>query len=174
MWQQILNHLASLEWVIPRGRIRICPIQWQLRTHWSTSADDPAVPAPSMEECHLCIRWWYCRDGSVVFVPTSHTDGHELEPSTQSQPARLGEKVDATGLWEALMSSPWKIPCTRFAIRLTFYQMVVTGGEVELRSPTLSAPSISFSVRQCITDWLGSASEGFDHSKDMDIPGEGT
>ena len=34
------------------------------------------------------------RDGSVVSVPTSHSDGRELEPSTQSQPACLGEKVE--------------------------------------------------------------------------------
>ena len=33
-------------------------------------------------------------DGSVVFVPTSRTDGHEFEPSTRSPPARLGEKVE--------------------------------------------------------------------------------
>ena len=30
----------------------------------------------------------------MVFVPTSHSDGCEFEPSTQSQPARPGEKVE--------------------------------------------------------------------------------
>ena len=35
-------------------------------------------------------RW----DGSMVFVPTSHSDGREFEPSIRSQPARLGEKVE--------------------------------------------------------------------------------
>ena len=34
------------------------------------------------------------RDGSVVFVPTSHTDGRDFEPSTRSQPVRLGEMVE--------------------------------------------------------------------------------
>ena len=52
----------------------------------------------------------------MVFVPTSHSDGREFKPSTRSQPARLGGKVEQ----QDLKGSPWKIPCTRFAIRLTF------------------------------------------------------
>ena len=32
--------------------------------------------------------------GSVVFVPTPCTDGLEFDPSTRSQPARLGEMVE--------------------------------------------------------------------------------
>ena len=38
----------------------------------------------------LLINRW---DGSVVFVP-SCSDGREFEPSTRSQPARLGEMVE--------------------------------------------------------------------------------
>ena len=60
-------------------------------------------------------------DGSVVFVPTSHSDGRVFEPSTRSQPAHLGEKVDATALYWALTGSPWKILCARFTVRLTFF-----------------------------------------------------
>ena len=36
----------------------------------------------------------FTRNGSVVFAPTSHTDGRKFEPSTRSQPARLGGKVE--------------------------------------------------------------------------------
>ena len=42
------------------------------------------------------------RNGSVVFVPTSRSDGREFEPSTRPQPARLGETVeqqDYAGHW---------------------------------------------------------------------------
>ena len=59
-------------------------------------------------------------------IATSRTDRREFEPSTRSQPARVGEKVErATGLCGAIMSSPWKIPCTRFAIRLTLMDYVL-------------------------------------------------
>ena len=45
--------------------------------------------------------------------------------------------------------------------------------ELERQSPTTSAPSIS-SVHRHITNWLGSASIGFDLSGGMDTKGERT
>ena len=33
------------------------PLQWQLKTHWLASLDDPVTPVFFTEECS-CIRWW--------------------------------------------------------------------------------------------------------------------
>ena len=50
--------MAYLEWFVPKGRARMHHLQWQVKAHWAASADNPAVPGPSSEECQLCIRWW--------------------------------------------------------------------------------------------------------------------
>ena len=48
------------------------------------------------EEWFLAVKW-QLPVGSVVFVPTSRTDGREFEPSSWSQPACLGEEVEQQG-----------------------------------------------------------------------------
>ena len=35
MWQQLLGHMASLEHFLPRGRLRMRPLQWRLKDFWS-------------------------------------------------------------------------------------------------------------------------------------------
>ena len=37
LWQVILGHLASLERLVPHGRLRMRSLQWHLKTHWSPS-----------------------------------------------------------------------------------------------------------------------------------------
>ena len=49
-WLQVLGHLVSLEKLVPYGRIRIRPIQWQLRLQWNQSGGeilktDPTRPS---------------------------------------------------------------------------------------------------------------------------------
>ena len=39
-----------LKWFIPRAKARSPPLQWQLKPHWSASADDSEMPVLSMEE----------------------------------------------------------------------------------------------------------------------------
>ena len=39
LWLRLLRHLASLEKLVPYGRLRIRPIQFQLRSEWSQSRD---------------------------------------------------------------------------------------------------------------------------------------
>ena len=46
MWQQIQGHIASLERFIPRGRVKMQCLQWQLKSHWSPAMDNPAAPIP--------------------------------------------------------------------------------------------------------------------------------
>ena len=35
LWQVILGHLASLERLVPHGRLRMRTLQWHLKSHWS-------------------------------------------------------------------------------------------------------------------------------------------
>ena len=44
MWQQIFSLIAHSEQFDLRSRARMCPLQWQVKTHWSASSDDPAMP----------------------------------------------------------------------------------------------------------------------------------
>ena len=62
-----------------------------------------------------------CWDSSVVFVPTSRSDGREFKPGTRSQPAHLGETVeqqDYVGPQQAVLG---KFPALGSSIKLTFY-----------------------------------------------------
>ena len=41
LWQVILGHLASLERLVPHGRLRMRTLQWHLKAHWSPSQTLP-------------------------------------------------------------------------------------------------------------------------------------
>ena len=45
LWQVILGHLASLERLVPHGRLRMCTLQWHLKAHWSPEQDPPSSSA---------------------------------------------------------------------------------------------------------------------------------
>ena len=36
------RHQLLRQWLLPYGRIRICPVQWQLRLHWNQKNQDPS------------------------------------------------------------------------------------------------------------------------------------
>ena len=57
-WLQVLGHLVSLEKLVPYGRIRIRPIQWQLRLHWAQSREKSSKPIPLDLQYRLAIIWW--------------------------------------------------------------------------------------------------------------------
>ena len=44
LWQVILGHLASLERLVPHGRLRMLTLQWHLKAHWSPESDPPSLP----------------------------------------------------------------------------------------------------------------------------------
>ena len=44
LWQVILGHLASLERLVPHGRLRMRSLQWHLKMHWSPESDPPSLP----------------------------------------------------------------------------------------------------------------------------------
>ena len=43
LWQVILGHLASLERLVPHGRLRMRSLQWHLKSQWSPESDPPSA-----------------------------------------------------------------------------------------------------------------------------------
>ena len=50
LWQVILGHLASLERLVPHGRLRMRSLQWHLKSQWSPESDPPSLPVALPEE----------------------------------------------------------------------------------------------------------------------------
>ena len=62
LWQVILGHLASLERLVPHGRLRMRSLQWHLKMHWSPESDPPSLPVALPEEARRDLSWWMVRD----------------------------------------------------------------------------------------------------------------
>ena len=62
LWQVILSHLASLELLVPHGRLRMRSFQWHLKAHWSREPDPPSLPVPLPREVRRDLSWWMVRD----------------------------------------------------------------------------------------------------------------
>ena len=58
LWQVILGHLASLERLVPHGRLQMRTLQWHLKAHWSPESDPPSLP----------VSWWMVRDHLLTGV----------------------------------------------------------------------------------------------------------
>ena len=68
LWQVILGHLASLEWLVPHGRLRMRSLQWHLKAHWSPESDPPSLPVPLPREVRRDLSWWMVRDHLLTGV----------------------------------------------------------------------------------------------------------
>ena len=68
--QVILGHLASLERLVPHGRLRMRSLQWHLKMHWSPESDPPSLPVALPEEAR--------RDLSCVDGEGSPVDGGSI------------------------------------------------------------------------------------------------
>ena len=68
LWQVILGHLASLERLVPHGRLRMRSLQWHLKTHWSPESDPPSLPMALPEEARRDLSWWMVRDHLLTGV----------------------------------------------------------------------------------------------------------
>ena len=66
LWQVILGHLASLERLVPHGRLRIRSLQWHLKSQWSPESDPPSLPVALPEEARRDLSWWMVRDHLLV------------------------------------------------------------------------------------------------------------
>ena len=68
LWQVILGHLASLERLVPHGRLRMRSLQWHLKSQWSPESDPPLLPVALPEEARRDLSWWMVRDHLLVGV----------------------------------------------------------------------------------------------------------
>ena len=68
LWQVILGHLASLERLVPHGRLRMRTLQWHLKAHWSPESDPPSPPVPLPQEVRQDLSWWMVRDHLLTGV----------------------------------------------------------------------------------------------------------
>ena len=68
LWQVILGHLASLERLVPHGRLRMSSLQWHLKAHWSPESDPPSLPVPLPREVRQNMSWWMVRDHLLTGV----------------------------------------------------------------------------------------------------------
>ena len=68
LWQVILGHLASLERLVPHGRLRMRSLQWHLKMHWSPESDPPSLPVALPEEARRDLSWWMVRDHLLTGV----------------------------------------------------------------------------------------------------------
>ena len=100
-WLQVLGHLVSLEKLVPYGRFRICPIQWQLRLQWSQSKEKSSKLIPLDLQSRLAILWWTNRDNLRRGVPLETIDVEYYlytDSSTQGWGAHLQE-LTASGIY---------------------------------------------------------------------------
>ena len=58
LWLRLLGHLAFLEKLVPYGRLRIRPIQFQLRSGWSQTRDHPLIQVNLDQGTRDSFLWW--------------------------------------------------------------------------------------------------------------------
>ena len=68
LWQVVLGHLASLERLVPHGRLRMRSLQWHLKARWSPETDPPSLPVPLAQEARRNLSWWMVRDHLLTGV----------------------------------------------------------------------------------------------------------
>ena len=68
LWQVILGHLASLERLVPHGRLRMRSLQWHLKMQWSPESDPPSLPVALPEEARRDLSWWMVKDHLLTGV----------------------------------------------------------------------------------------------------------
>ena len=89
LWQVILGHLASLERLVPHGRLRMRTLQWHLKAHWSPESDPPSLRVPLPREVRRDLSWWMVRDHLLMGVrfgtpaPDLHLYSDESSRSTR-------------------------------------------------------------------------------------------
>ena len=68
-WEVLLGHLSSLEKLVPRGRLRLRSMQWQLKTSWSPEDDPPDLPVELTQEIREDLSWWTVESRLLQGVP---------------------------------------------------------------------------------------------------------
>ena len=106
MWQVLLGHMASLERLVPGGRLRMRSLQFCLRASWSPETDPPSLPVAWSREVKEDLTWWLVEEHLWVGVPLSVPSPDLLLFSDASRAGwgahLLGHCV--SGLWDQLES----------------------------------------------------------------------
>jgi len=101
LWRRVLGHLASLEKLVPYGRVRIRPLQHQLAVNWSQSTDSPNRLVPLNQEVLLAIAWWRDKTHLLRGMRTGITPVHAYlytDSSSLGWGAHLNDQ-SASGVW---------------------------------------------------------------------------
>ena len=101
LWQVILGHLASLERLVPHGRLRMRSLQWHLKTQWSPESDPPSLPVALPEEARRDLSWWMVRDHLLTGVRFG-TPAPDLHLYSDASSSGLGAHLldqNVSGVW---------------------------------------------------------------------------
>ena len=103
LWQVILGHLASLERLVPHGRLRMRSLQWHLKSQWSPKSDPPSLPVALPEEARRDLSWWMVRDHLLVGVRfgTPAPDLHLYSDASSSGWGAHLLDQNVSGVWSA-------------------------------------------------------------------------
>ena len=103
LWQVILGHLASLERLVPHGRLRMRSLQWHLKMHWSPESDPPSLPVALPEEARWDLSWWMVRDHLLTGVRfgTPAPDLHVYSDASSSGWGAHLLDQNVSGVWSA-------------------------------------------------------------------------
>ena len=103
LWQVVLGHLASLERLVPHGRLRMRSLQWHLKSQWSPESDPPSLPVALPEEARRDLSWWMVRDHLLVGVRfgTPALDLHLYSDASSSGWGAHLLDQNVSGVWSA-------------------------------------------------------------------------
>ena len=104
LWSRLLGHLASLEKLVPYGRLRIQPIQFQLRSGWSQTRDHPLIQVNLDQGTRDSILWWRTHSSLHKGIPLG-SPLIEAFLFTDSSAVGWGAHMDrsASGRWSEAM-----------------------------------------------------------------------
>ena len=106
-WLQVLGHLVSQEKLVPYGRIRIRPIQWQLRLHW----------IPLNLQSRLATLGWTNRDNLRRGVPIGTIDVEYYLCTVSSTGAQLHINVlELQAIWLGLRAFSQRVENAKVAL----------------------------------------------------------
>ena len=103
LWQVILGHLASLERLVPHGRLRMRSLQWHLKSQWSPESDPPSLPVALPEEARRDLSWCMVKDHLLVGVRfgTPAPDLHLYSDASSSGWGAHLLDQNVSGVWSA-------------------------------------------------------------------------
>ncbi len=100
-WQRLLGHMTSLERLVPRGRLRMRPLQFRLQEEWSQYWENQDCLVQRDAESTKAVFWWMDKQHLEVGVPLE-SPLPEMTLFTDASTAGWGAHIDenlVSGLW---------------------------------------------------------------------------